>query len=195
MCSRFEISSSAREIMQALSLKAPPPLPNKPEVRPTDAALMILDDAGERRSELRPWGLRVDWSTQPMINARAETLNEKPTFRPLLESRCVLPASAYFEWRKTETAEKRKNRIYGDDLLVMAGLYDAERVTIVTCPPAPAIQHIHNRMPVLLDQNGIQAWLSNAPSRDVAPVLAPFAGVLMFDEETPPPPAQQDLFG
>tara|TARA_R110000787_G_scaffold19874_17_gene59220 strand:- start:6053 stop:6676 length:624 start_codon:yes stop_codon:yes gene_type:complete len=195
MCSRFEISSSAREIMQALSLKAPPPLPNKPEVRPTDAALMVLDDAGKRISELRPWGLRVDWTTQPMINARAETLSDKPTFRPLLENRCVLPASAYFEWRKTENGEKRKNRIYGKGLLVMAGLFDAERVTIVTCAPASSIQHIHNRMPVLLDQDGIQTWLSGAPFSHVAGVLVPFTGPLTFDEETPPPSAQQDLFG
>jgi len=195
MCARFEISARAREIMQALSLKTPPPLPNMPEIRPTDSALLVRGTAGERIGELRPWGLQVDWTPQPMINARAETLREKPTFLPLLENRCVLPASAYFEWRKTESGDKRKNRIYGEDLLVMAGLFDAERVTIVTCAPAPTIQHIHNRMPVLLSQNGTQAWLSGAPFTQVAGVLVPFVGELKFDEDIPAPPAQQDLFG
>lgn len=181
--------------MQALRLKTPPPLPNKPEVRPTDAALMVREDAGARISELRPWGLRVDWTTQPMINARAETLSEKPTFRTLLENRCIVPADAYFEWRKTDDGGKRKNRIYGSELLMMAGLFDAERVTVVTCPPSPCIQHIHNRMPVLLTHKGVDAWLSPALFADIADILQPFPGPLSFDEETPPPPAQQDLFG
>lgn len=195
MCSRYELSSNAREIMAALKLKAPPPLPNKAEVRPTDQALIALANG---TATLQPWGLSVDWTAQPMINARSETLTEKPTFRPLLDKRCAVPANAYFEWRKPETGSKKlKNRIFAPDapVFAMAGLTDGERFTVVTCAPAPSVQHIHSRMPVILSDAGLAAWLSDAPFADVRDVLTPYTGSLEAEEETPDPPAQADLFG
>lgn len=194
MCSRFELTGDPRDILAALKLQAPPPLPNRPVVRPTDVAMVVTPG---RLATLQAWGLAVDWSKQPMINARAETLTEKPTFRPLLEHRCVVPASAYFEWRKTENGTKLKNRIWAADtpLMAMAGLTDGERFTIVTCPPSPSIAHIHNRMPVILTDTGMESWLSAAPFTDVQAVLAPYTGALRFEEDVPAPPAQADLFG
>ena len=194
MCSRFELSSNAREIMAALELVAPPGLPNKPEVRPTDQALIVTP---RREGLLQPWGLTVDWSKQPMINARAETLTEKSTFRPLLEHRCALPASAYFEWRRTDSGKKLKNRIFApeSDLFALAGLTDGKRFTVVTCQPAPAVQYIHDRMPVILTADGLDAWLSDSPFGDVKDALVPYLGPLEADEETPEPPKQADLFG
>jgi len=169
-------------------------MPNKADLRPTDLSLIIT--AG-KTPRLQSWGLSVDWSKQPMINARSETLSEKPTFRGLLEQRCIVPASAYFEWRKTEDGKKRKNTIHASDspIMAMAGLTNGERFTIVTCVPAPGIAHIHNRMPVILPLDSVDVWLSAAPFKDVANTLIPFAGPLTFEEETPPTPPQADLFG
>ena len=65
------------------------------------------------------WGLGVDWTAKPLINARAETLAEKRTFRPLLERRCLVPATAYFEWRKDGKA-RHKNRIRPEDAVTRA---------------------------------------------------------------------------
>lgn len=79
--------------------------------------------------------------------------------------------------------------------MAMAGLTDGERFTIVTCMPSRAISHIHNRMPVVLAANDIDRWLSNDPFDHVASVLQPYDGIITFDEEKSPPPAQQDLFG
>ncbi|MBO6520401.1 MAG: SOS response-associated peptidase [Rhodospirillales bacterium] len=194
MCSNFELNAVPRDIMEAFGLDDMPPMPNTEQLRPTDLSL-IIGMGGT--ALLQPWGLAVDWSKQPMINARCETLTEKATFRGLLEQRCIVPATAYFEWRKTDGGKKLKNRISvsGAKVFAMAGLTDGERFTIVTCTPAPGIAHIHNRMPVILSADATEAWLDEAPYAAVASTLAPFEGNLSYEEEVPPAPAQGDLFG
>jgi len=194
MCSNYELQGTPRTVMLAFGMDEEPPMPNMSNLRPTDLSLIL---GMEKAAQLQPWGLSVDWSKQPMINARSETLSEKPTFRGLLENRCVVPASAYFEWRKTDDGKKLKNTISvgGSEIFGMAGLTDGERFTIVTCAPAPVIAHIHNRMPVILPPAACETWLSGAPFADVGDVLVSYAGNLTFEEDTPPPSAQADLFG
>ena len=194
MCSNFELNAVPLDVMNAFGLDETPPMPNKEQLRPTDLTLIV---GIGKTALMQPWGLTVDWSKQPMINARSETLTEKATFRGLLESRCIVPASAYFEWRKTEDGKKLKNRISipGMDVFGMAGLTDGERFTIVTCTPAPTIEHIHNRMPVVLDSDAAKRWIDDCEYADVADLLKPYQGELSYEEETPPSPAQGDLFG
>ncbi|MDA8637117.1 SOS response-associated peptidase [Rhodospirillales bacterium] len=194
MCARYEYKTLVSDLMEAYDLPEAPALPNQSEIRPTDVAVVVHQD---RTTATQPWGFQVDWTKQPMINARAETLTEKPTFRPWLQSRCIVPASAYFEWRTDDLGKKRKNRIWlpDDSMMSMAGLTDGERFTIVTCTPSRAIEHIHSRMPVVLAANDVNCWLSDDPFDQVMSVLQPYGGVITFDEEKPPPPAQQDLFG
>jgi len=179
-------------IMERFALESAPPVPNQDELRPTDQAL-VIDGDGPR---LLRWGLQAKWDGKPLINARAETLTEKATFRPLLDRRCLVPMSAYFEWRGAD-GKKLKNRIAAADgaICAFAGLTDGTAFTIVTCPPSPAIAHIHGRMPVILDDGAARAW-ADAGRRfnDVASLLAPFAGRLEVREETPPAPAQGSLF-
>ena len=193
MCSRYEISATAREIMKALSLKSPPPLPNMLVIRPTDVALIVMEG---NTAVLQPWGLNVDWTKQPMINARSETLTEKPTFRGLLEQRCLIPVSAYFEWRKLEDGSKCKNTITASDtsVMTMAGLTDGTRFTMITCDPSPAIAHIHNRMPVILEADAASYWMTDASFDGASSLLTPYMGSLQLEEEMPEPPAQSDLF-
>ena len=180
--------------MAALNLPDVPSLQNQSEIRPTDVAVLVNQD---RSASTQAWGFQLEWTKQPMINARAETLTEKPTFRPWLQSRCIVPASAYFEWRTDDLGKKRKNRIWLPDAptMAVAGLTDGERFTIVTCTPSRAISHIHNRMPVVLAANDVDRWLSDDPFDQIASVLQPYQGVITFDEEKPAPPAQHDLFG
>jgi putative SOS response-associated peptidase YedK len=200
MCSRFEINVRARDLFDRLGLSGDPqaldPVIPRAEVRPTDRLVCIRNN---RAAALR-WGWSVPWSTQPLINARAETLREKPTFRDRLEHRCIIPATAYFEWRRVEgEAKKRRNRIARTDggLLLFAGLLDAEdAATIVTCAPTPAVAAIHSRMPALLDRGAAEAWVSEAPFDAVAPALAPPVALdLTAAEDAPPPARQGDLFG
>jgi putative SOS response-associated peptidase YedK len=169
--------------MEQFHLDAPPPVPNSDDMRPTDQALII----GPGGPRLMRWGLTVTWDRKPLINARAETLDAKPTFRPLLEKRCLVPMTAYLEWRKAEDGSKRKNRIAPADAgpAAFAGLTDGDAFTIVTCAPAPTIGHIHDRMPVILERAEADTWLSAAPFADARAVLHPFAGALMYEEQVP----------
>ncbi len=170
--------------MEQFALDEPPPVPNTDDMRPTDQALII--DAGGPR--LQRWGLAVSWDKKPLINARAETLAEKPPFRPLLEKRCLVPMTAYLEWRKAEDGSKRKNHIAlaGGHTAAFAGLTDGDAFTIVTCPPAQGIAHIHNRMPVILTGDAAAAWAdTEKPFAEVAPLLHPFQEALAYEEEIP----------
>lgn len=190
MCSRYEMSSTPREIMARFGFEVPPPAVNQAEIRPTDQA-MIADADGPR---LGRWGLAVAWDSRPLINARSETLDGRPTFRPLLANRCIVPADAYFEWRATEGG-KRKNRIApkAGGPFAFAGLSDGAAFTIVTCPPAPAIAHIHDRMPVILAAAGESRWLDRSLDFSaVRDLLAPYGEPLEAEEERP---VQGSLFG
>jgi len=191
MCARYKMSASPHAIMAQFDLDAPPPVPNTDDMRPTDQAL-IIDGTGPR---LMRWGFTVTWDKKPLINARAETLAEKPTFRPLLERRCLVPMTAYLEWRKADDGSKRRNRIApaADGPAAFAGLSDGEAFTIVTCAPAPTIAHIHNRMPVILDDAGTDTWLKAPSFADARSVLHPFAGDLVYEEQMPER-AQGELF-
>ncbi|MHC8509356.1 MAG: SOS response-associated peptidase [Rhodospirillales bacterium] len=208
MCSRYEINARPAEVSAHFGLGAaadadfeaalPAVLP-RAEVRPTDPALTITSEG----AQIMRWGWRTPHSAQPLINARAETLEEKPTFRPHLGARCAVPATAYFEWRRSETPPvKRRNRIYpaAGGLIAFAALHDGEgRVVIITTAPAAAVAHIHNRMPVILPDAGRAAWLSARPFTEAWAALAAAETAetapglnLRADEDTPP---QTDLFG
>ena len=163
------------------------------EIRPTNRAPVIMAN-GE--AAFLPWGLAVSWQPSPLINARAETLDAKPTFKPLLGQRCLVPATAYFEWRK-DGRNKIKTRISvaGEPGFAMAGLIGGDRFTVVTCAPTEVIAHIHDRMPVILDAKDGATWLdASAPFASVKPLLKSYAGALAWEEPVQRP-AQGRLFG
>lgn len=195
MCSRYDLSANPSRLAERFRLSVPPPDLARPEIRPTDRALVIVAD-GDRQGRALGWGL-VSWDGKPLINARAETLTERKTFRALLERRCAVPATAYFEWRQ-DGQRRLKNRIAPADggIVSFAGLRDDDRFVIVTCPAAPAIAAINDRMPVILGGAAEDLWLDpKTPFDAVAWMLLPFAGGLNAQEEAPPPPRQGDLFG
>ena len=173
MCARYELLATLESIVAGVVLCTPPTDDQahkarafeRGEVRPTNLAPVITPD---RTLAWVPWGLSVDWQNQPVINARAETLGSKPTFQ---------------------------TRIRADhsNVFTFAGLLSDNRFLIITCAPAPAIAHIHDRMPVILDRAGQDLWLSDRPYSEVKSVLAPFGGDLAFEEITPPPKRQGEL--
>lgn len=157
--------------------------------RPTDPIAVILP---ERKAAIRHWGLTVPGLNTPLINARAETLDQKPTFRPLLARRCLIPATSWYEWRKDGTS-RRKNQITLPDHqpFLFAGLENGSEATIITCAPSDVIAHIHDRMPVVIGPNHLNAWLDPTENfTQVAHMLAPLPDhVLSWHEE--PPTAQK----
>ncbi|MBT4118552.1 MAG: SOS response-associated peptidase [Rhodospirillaceae bacterium] len=193
MCSRYEINGTFEQVSLRFDVAAGPQFQPMAEVRPTNRVPVITE--GGVISLLR-WGLDVSWDNKPLINARAETLAQKKTFQPLLEARCLVPASAYFEWRRG-AAGKIKTRIHNasESLFAMAGLTDGDNFTIVTVAPAPAIAHIHSRMPVILDAGSEDIWLD--PDLDftaAAKALGPAPDDSLAWHDADPPPRQKDLF-
>ena len=122
------------------------------------------------------WGLIPSWSrdkqfSSNMINARFETIKEKPSFKNLINTnRCIIIASGYFEWVQAES-NKQPYYIYNNEkLLPMAGLWtkwkDILSFTIITRNAHEKLRAIHHRMPLVLDANSIDSYLSNDISFD-----------------------------
>jgi putative SOS response-associated peptidase YedK len=193
MCSRFERQGKPKKTAERFDLEDPPEAPEQAEIRPTDPALVIREPG---RAVFLTWGLPASWESKPLINARSETLTERKTFRPLLANRCLVPATAYFEWRGVGR-QRFKNRIaFADDApFAFAGLYTENAFTIITCAPAPAIAHIHNRMPVILARAAETAWLDpDRPFETLARYLIPYEERPLNADEQTPPGSQRDLF-
>ena len=187
MCGKFEVKAAMEKVKKRFGLKLSPPPPQGIEMAPTDRILTIDGQSGQARGRLLGWGLKVDWDSKPLINARAETLSTKATFRPLLQRRCLVPATAYFEWAQPPGfgpgAAKQKMRIHAKDreLFAMAGLIgeDGDSVTIITCTPAPEIATLHDRMPVILNPQDETAWIDTGRAfNEVEKLLCTYDGGL-----------------
>lgn len=186
MCSRFELNANSVALAGRFRLNVPPLLPSGCERRPTDS-LLVLGVAG---ASLMPWGLAVDWQTAPLINARAESLSAKPTFRPLLAAgRVLIPATAWWEWPRRV---KTRIALADQPIFAMAGLSDGKRAVIITCAPAAGLEAVHDRMPVALTPEAEALWIDSAVSFDEAALLLrPHAGPFAVSA---PSLAQGDLF-
>ena len=160
-------------------------------IAPTQNAVVVLEE-GKRKLKLMRWGLIPRWAKdasigQRMINARAESLAEKPSFRgPLRSQRCLVPADGFFEWLP-EGGKKVPVRIILKDepIFSLAGLWDrwkdpegnaVESFTIVTTEANPILKPIHDRMPVILTREAEQVWLDPAvaDADRLLPLLRPF---------------------
>jgi len=148
------------------------------EIFPADTAPVLVPG----QSALMKWGFaRFDLKGK-VINARAETLRDKPMFQKLFEGkRCLVPASWYFEWEKSGGA-KRKYAIGTGKTIYMAGLYRFEQpenlpvYVIITKPAAENIAFIHDRMPLIIEENLRERWLSGEKI-DTAELLKACSGL------------------
>ena len=136
---------------------------------------------------LMKWGFSAFEGTGVIINARSESLLEKPMFRKAaLERRCLVPASHYFEWERRGRARvKYAIRLPKEGLIYMAGIYrveEGERLpsfAIITRPAADEIAFIHDRMPLILADGDRAAWLK--PDADVAGLIARAQAQVRFE--------------
>ena len=149
----------------------------------------------KRQIRTMRWGLVPSWAKElkmgsRMINARAETLTEKPAFRNLLRAkRCVVVTDGYYEWQKTDGGKQPFyiHQRHGQ-ILPMAGLWDRwvdgdenewNTYTVITTEAAEALSHIHNRMPVILNKPDIDFWInSDYPPDEALEYLKPYENPL-----------------
>jgi len=144
-------------------------------VAPTQMIPVIVEEPEGLEIRLMKWGLVPFWAKDAkignsMINARAETIKEKPGFRDSFKNkRCIIPANGFFEWRKLITAKEPYYFSPQEGLFSFAGLWSAwvspesteiETFTIITTGANKVVKPIHDRMPVIMGHNSMGAWLS-----------------------------------
>src|SRR5277367_671034 len=163
MCGRFALKNPSQQLQQHYDTVNVVEYPARYNIAPSQPIITITQHGNQREMALMHWGLVPSWSKDPaignkMINARAETVEEKPSYRTSFKrKRCIIPASGFFEWH-TQTREpyyfSPKDTVFS-----FAGLWDkwaspdgSELLscTIITTEANRTLQPIHNRMPVIL---------------------------------------------
>ncbi len=207
MCGRYTLFK-VDQILEAFPWiqQAPPGLFERYNIAPTEAILAIANNQADRIEPFR-WGLIPFWAKDPkigspMINARAETLGEKPAFRnALLRRRCLVPADGFYEWKKTPGVKAKTPmhiRLRSGALFAFAGLWETWRspdgsvipsCTLITTQPNELMAGIHDRMPVILKPADYQAWLDPAErdAGELAALLQPYPAAEMEARPVAPP--------
>ncbi len=211
MCGRYSLTTPVEGLRLLFDFAEQPNLKPRYNIAPTQevAAVRAAPPAGATEDVAGPgegragrhlvllrWGLIPSWAKDPaigarMINARAETLAEKPAFRSAFrQRRCLIPADGFYEWQKRDTGPKQPYRIAGRDggPFAFAGLWerwrdpaegrDIESCAIITTGANALLSPIHNRMPVVLAPESYDLWLGpEAELGQVQALLAADSGV------------------
>jgi len=202
MCGRKTLTKDIRSIIEELAIdewENPEDYFPSYNISPGQRSPIVIKE-GHRSVKLMKWGLAPSWSQDEsigykMINARSETLTEKPAYQGLISKhRCVVIADGYYEWKRSG---KRKipHYIYSQNrgLLPMAGLWssragpggDTENTyTVITTDARTTVRTVHHRMPVILDRETFPLWLdvNNVSVTDALPMLLPYTGTLSIKE-------------
>lgn len=192
MCGRFTLTIEAPELQKELGLSlVPADWQPRYNIAPSQSVL-VIKDALKRSAVWMRWGLIPSWAKSPeignrLINARSETLTEKPAFRrPFQTQRCLIPADGFFEWQARPGVSLQRQPYYfylpNHRPFMFAGLWDIwhspdgielPSCAIITCKANDAVSFVHDRMPVILDANSAWLWLSNRPVNELTSMLSP----------------------
>ena len=199
MCGRFTLTVDTADLQDAFpGVALPDELPPRYNIAPAQPVAVIANN-GENMLEFYRWGLIPAWAKDPkignrLINARAETLAEKPSFRTAFKKRrCLIPSDGFYEWR-VEPGRKTKTPMYirmqSGKPFAFAGLWESWRpeggepvltCTIITTTPNSLVEKIHDRMPVILPPEAYEQWLAqHDPSPDrLSKLLKPYQASAM----------------
>jgi len=178
MCGRYAITSAPEAIRRLFGYDEQPNFPPRFNVAPTQPVPIVRLAEGRRQLALVRWGLIPSWVKDPrafslLINARGESLNEKPAFRNAMRRRrCLFPADGFYEWRREgERKTPYYVRLKAGGPLAFAGLWESwmgpngeemETAAIVTTRANRALAAIHERMPVIVPPDAFDFWLDAA---------------------------------
>lgn len=180
MCGRFTLFADFNEIIDRFAIEAAieeelyEPSYN---IAPSHSVLTVINDGTKNRLGFLRWGLIPAWAKDEkigykLINARAETIAEKPSFRDSYKKRrCIVIADSFYEWKRYEDKSKTPMRIKlkTENLFAMAGLWERWKspqgklvytCTVITTTPNKLMKNIHDRMPVILKPEDEKVWLN-----------------------------------
>lgn len=196
MCGRYSLTTPVEAMAGLFDFAERPNLAPRYNIAPTqEIAVVLRRDDGARGLRFMRWGLAPSWAKEiggaPLINARAETVADKPSFRTSFRSRrCLVPADGYFEWRTTAPGKQPYRIVLKDGgVFAFAGLWDVwrspegmamESCAFLTLAPNPMLAAIHDRMPAILPPASFAAWLDpKTEAAALAALLAPYPQELM----------------
>ena len=178
MCGRFTLTADVNSLQETFPwVNIPPEITPRYNIAPTQPVAVVPND-GKNRLDFYNWGLIPSWAKDPgigsrMINARSETLAEKPSFRAAFRRRrCLVLTDGFYEWQKQPDGKTKIPmyiRLRSEKPFAFAGLWEVWNskdgstilsCTIITTEPNDFMRVIHNRMPVILPQEDYQTWLT-----------------------------------
>lgn len=183
MCGRYELDAIRKDLWERYHIvESQEDFIAKQEIFPTNICPVIVP--GPAITKLK-WGFTEAFAKRPLINARQETILQKPTFREsFTSSRCIVPATAFFEWEKSGDIKiKHRISVKGLPIFSIAGIRKSyaqpdgtmlETFSIITTDATPSFSKIHNRMPVILKQENEDFYLNHiVPPSEVKTLLTP----------------------
>jgi putative SOS response-associated peptidase YedK len=198
MCGRFTLRAPASVVAEQFALFELPPFAPRFNVAPSQpiavVRLGVVGTEPQRALAWLRWGLIPSWAKDPavgnrMINARSETVAEKPAFRTAFKRRrCLVVADGFYEWQKLGDGRRKQPyfiRMRDDRPFALAGLWESwegadhsqlETCTILTTEANDLMRPIHDRMPVILPTEHYDAWLdvSAGDAATLTPLLCPY---------------------
>ena len=189
MCGRFQLSVKGRHIKVRFNVEVFDEF-YKPNYNAAPSQeLPIITNTEPGKLSYFKWGLIPFWAKDPkigfkMINARSETISEKPAFKSAFKKRrCLIPANGFYEWRRDENKTPFRIFLKSEDLFSMAGIWETWKdgegkqvhtFSILTTAPNRLMKTIHDRMPVILPKENEQDWLNEQNEKSLKALLKPF---------------------
>jgi putative SOS response-associated peptidase YedK len=174
MCGRYTLRTPVETLVERFEIdEYPSSITPSYNIAPTQGVAAVIAENGKRKLEMLHWGLIPSWAKDPevgnkMINARAETVAEKPSYRKAFkERRCLILADGFYEWQKTDSGKQPFYiRMEDESPFAFAGLWESwqngreiRSCTIITTSPNEVAAQVHNRMPVILHPEDYEMWL------------------------------------
>ena len=194
MCGRYSFAIEDALILERFGLRVRTAIYKaRYNCAPTQNLAVIANESPDELQFFR-WGLIPWWAKDAsignkLINARAETLLEKPSFKNAFRNRrCLVPATGFFEWRRNADKTPYHIMLKSGDPFCFAGLWDKwitaegeiiHSFTIITTSPNELMEQIHDRMPVILPREQEQRWMSPQPDPSLVELLVPFPAGMM----------------
>jgi putative SOS response-associated peptidase YedK len=196
MCGRYTQSKSAEMIAKAFQIDNVSDIKPRYNIAPTQSVLTVLQPSASanRQGKMLHWGLIPSWAKDrkmgsKLINARAETVAEKPAFRSAFRKRrCLVVADGFYEWQQQENKKQKQPfyfRLSDGEPFAFAGLWEhwqdatgeeIESCTVLTTEANDLMRPIHNRMPVILEPKNYDLWLDSEATKLelLQPLLHPY---------------------